>query len=190
MPRNIEEIATACHADSLNLSADLCSWLSEQAQALGLRWLLAHTDSGVIWGELREGTLHLSSDAYPRTGLALQSITLQQARLFGETGELLLWRGPNEQWSTTLRRDGAGDVSRYFDECYCLWGSSAERAASNGFRELREGSQGIVHVPPLERLPTEKKRARLAMRHYLAHDEAGVVRIVASRMLKLIEAEG
>jgi CRISPR-associated protein (TIGR03984 family) len=189
MSRNIEAIAATCRVDSPNLPADLRTWIAEQAQEQGLRWLLAYTDSGVIWGELRAGTLHLSSDAYPRTSLALQPATLQQAHIFGEAGELLLWRGPNEQWRTTLRRDGAGEVSRYFDEDYCLWGSSAERAASNGFRELREGSQGIVHAPPLERLPTEKKRARLAMRHYLAHDETGVVRIVASRMLKLCEAE-
>ena len=189
MPREIKPIASSCTVEPVTLPADLRAWLQSRATALGLRWLLAHTDSGVIWGEMRDDGLALSSDVFPRPGLLLRVETLQQARLFGTAGELLLWRGPDEQWHATLRRDGEGDAGECFDEPYVLWGFKEERTPSGGFRELREGAEGIIHAPPLRRTPSEKKRARLTMRHYLQYDASGVIRIVAGRLLGLSESE-
>lgn len=189
MPREIKPIASSCTVEPVALPADLRAWLQSRAKTRDLPWLLAHTDSGVIWGELRDDGLTLSSDAFPRPGLSLRAETLQQARLFGHADELLLWRGPDEQWQATTRRDGEGDAGEYFDEAYVLWGFKEERTPSGGFRELREGAEGIIHAPPLRRMPSEKKRAHLQMRHYLQHDASGVIRIVAGRMLGLSETE-
>ncbi|MEI7644328.1 MAG: CRISPR-associated protein Csx19 [Chloroflexales bacterium] len=189
MPREIKPIASSCTVEPVMLPTDLRAWLHARTTALGLRWLLAHTDSGVIWGELRNNELTLSSDAFPRPGLSLRSETLQQARLFGATGELLLWRGPDEQWHATTRRDGEGDAGEYFDEAYVLWGFKEEQPPRDGFRELREGAEGIIHAPPLQHTPSDKQRAHLTMRHYLQHDASGVIRIVAGRLLGLSEAE-
>src|SRR5262249_16673186 len=108
-----EIISTHSHVKAETLGAlpgDLRAWLVEQARGdtgkLGLRWLLAHSDDGVIWGKLRDdGQLYLSSDVFPVRGLSLHSATLQQARLFGEHAELLIWRGPYNTWQTVLRRD-------------------------------------------------------------------------------------
>ncbi|MFV9506738.1 MAG: CRISPR-associated protein Csx19 [Oscillochloridaceae bacterium umkhey_bin13] len=191
MKREIKTLASTCTVTAVTLPDDLAAWLTSQAQTYGLCWLLAYDDSGVIWGKLRDGHLHLSSDddAFPRPSLRLRTVTLQQARLFGSDGELLLWRGPNNQWRITLRLDGQGDEVDYFDEAYMLWGYREEAEARNGFRELREGSEGIVHAPPLERTPSERERAKLSMRHYLTHDPNGMVRTVASRFVSLQEAE-
>jgi CRISPR-associated protein (TIGR03984 family) len=163
--------------------ADLCRWLAGQAQTHGLRWLLAHADNGVIWGELRDNALHLSSDAFGPVELALDRETLQQARLFGAAGELRLWRGP-DRFEAHLLCDGAGVPVEHLDETYLLWGTSA-RATKDGFSELVEGAQGIVHAPPISVAPTEKQRATLLVRHYLGEDEAGVVRVVDSRLVAL-----
>ncbi len=189
MPREIKPIVSSCTVEPVTLPADLRVWLQTRAETLGLRWLLAHTDSGVIWGELRDSELALSSDAFPRPGLRLRGETLQQARLFGAAGEVLLWRGPDEQWQATTRLDGTGEAGEYFDEAYVVWGFKEERTLCDGFRELREGAQGIIHSPPLQRTPSNTKRAHLTMRHYLQHDTNGLIRIVAGRLLGLSEAK-
>ncbi len=189
MPREIKPIASSCTVEPVMLPTDLRAWLHARTTALGLRWLLAHTDSGVIWGELRNNELTLSSDAFPRRGLSLRGETLQQARLFGAAGELLLWRGPDEQWHATTRHDGEGEAGEYFDEDYVLWGFKEEQPPRGGFCELREGAEGIIHAPPLQHTPSDKQRAHLTMRHYLQHDASGVIRIVAGRLLGLSEAE-
>ena len=178
------------------LPADLRAWLEEYAARdqgkLRFRWLLAHCDDGVIWGELRDGTLHLSSDAFPMRGLALRGATLQQARLFGSQAELLIWRGPRDQWHASLRRDDQGDEVECIDEPQLLWGYLGEDdpppPEHDGFVQLHEGSQGIVHAPPLgdSPLPTEQRRVSLLLRHYLAEDpDTGVVRIGHSRLVKV-----
>ncbi len=189
MLREIKTIASATTVEAVNLPTDLRAWLQERATELGMGWVLAHTDSGVIWGSLRDGRLALSIDAFHRPGLVLNPERLQQARLFGPDSELLLWRGPRGAWQTTLRQDGSGTQSDYFDEDYMLWGTQAERPAQGGFCELREGSEGIIHTPPFNTPPSENQRFMLVMRHYLQADASGMVRIVAGRLLTLKEGK-
>lgn len=179
----------------VELPEDLRAWFVEQASAehntMGLRWLLAHCIDGVIWGELRnDGILHLSCDqnAFPIRGLALRRAALQQARFFGPQAELLVWRGPQGQWYTTLRRDDQGEAVEIIDEQHLLWGNRQLSATSvkNGFVQIVEGSQGIVHAPPLgNNIPSDTKRAALQVRHYLTEDAVGVVRISGNRLVGL-----
>lgn len=164
------------------------AWLAEQAREHELRWLLAHADNGVIWGELRVDGLHLSSDAFGPDELRLDWETLQQARLFGAAGELRLWKGP-AGWQAYRLRDGAGQSVEYLDEEHLLWGTRAVEER-DGFTAVVEGSQGILHAPPIRSAPIKETkheaRARLKVRHYIHEDEAGVAQIVESRLVALL----
>jgi len=194
--RQILTICSSVATEKLeSLPTDLRAWMITQANAhtsLGLRWLLAHCDDGVIWGEYASGQLKLSCDqgAFPvRGGLALRGETLQQARLFGEHAELLLWRRSQVQWNVTLRRDDRGNQAEIIDEGHLLWGYVRDGEIplrNGGFVQLSEGAQGIVHAPPLgDTTPTEMQRASLKVRHYLGEDDAGVARITHSRLVRL-----
>lgn len=161
----------------------LITWLTTQANTHHLRWLLAHTYDGVIWGEIDKADLLLNKVA------SLRSSTLIQCRFFSQTGELFLFRGP-QGWKARLRCDGIGDTVEYLDEQHLLWGTKAERL-KNGFIRLLEGSQGIAHTLPIQTKPDQRLRARLSVRHYLHEDEkSGIVRIAHSRLVSLIEPKG
>jgi CRISPR-associated protein (TIGR03984 family) len=171
---------------------DLRVWLTTQATSYHLRWLLAHTDSGVIWGEMRDDhRLHLSCEAFPAVFeyVALDWVTLQQCRLFGESGELLLWQGMHG-WQARLRQDegkGETNATYFYDEAQVLWGN-IQKGEQDGFCLLAEGSQGIVHAPPLKNIPTQKERASLLVRHYITKEsETGMLRITASRLVSVQE---
>jgi len=194
MQGTIKQIRTAADTSVLDPHpSDLRAWLEEQAaqhKQLGLRWLLAHCHDGVIWGELREGALALSCDLFTERGLTLRLSTLQQARLFGADGELLLWPGPRGTWQITLRRDEPGDEAHYFDEQHLLWGTRV-LDEKKGFLQLAEGVQGIVHTPPITSPPSSAKqneaRARLKVRHYLGEDPTtGMLRVVGGRLVELL----
>jgi CRISPR-associated protein (TIGR03984 family) len=193
--RTIQEIASS--VNPLEVPNDLDPepfrvWLTEQAKTHKLRWLLAHTDCGVIWGAMRDDGLRLSCEAFADEfpGVWLDRATLQQGRLFGEDGELLLWQG-GQGLQAILRRDSAGEsTTLYLDEAHLLWGNRKRGEHDDGFILLAEGSQGIVHAPPLENAPGDKKRAALHVRHYLTEEEAtGLLRITASRLVKILEPE-
>lgn len=168
-----------------NLGSEPKSALTELAQRYTLRWLLAHADDGVIWGELRADRLHLSGDAFPAISPPLRAATLQQARLFGPQAEILLWKD-NGVWFGRLIRDDANEVEDAFDETHLLWGTDVE-ARQDGFTLLREGKEGLRHAPPLPddaQLPV-----RLQVRHYVAYDADGQAYIAYSR-LRGIDAQG
>lgn len=160
----------------------LHDWLAQQAIDNGLRTLLLHSETGVIWGELRTTTLALSA------GNTLDWTMLQQARLFSENAELFVWQGP-QGWRARLIEDGKGSAMEWIDECQMLWGNRAETSvtANADFTPIVEGSQGIVHAPPIGgNIPTEQERVRLKVRHYVDEDAAGVVRVTHSRVVMLL----
>lgn len=164
-----------------NLETELQSWLTDQARTYKLNWLLAHADDGVIWGEVRDDGLHLSGDAFPAISPPLRAVTLQQARLFGSTAELLLWRD-GAGWRARVIQDGTGENGEYYDESHLLWGDRAEDH-KDGFLLLRQGNEGLCHAPPLPQdapLP-----ARLRVRHYLAYDPDGQAYVAFSRLVAL-----
>ncbi|WP_165774755.1 type III-D CRISPR-associated protein Csx19 [Candidatus Viridilinea mediisalina] len=172
---------------ALSDADDLRAWLTAQAVQHGLRWLLAHADNGIIWGEVREGQLKLASEALGLQELRLARATLQQARLFGPNGELRLWQGPKGLQAHLCHDepDESHTTPSYFDETYLLWGTHRERS-NDGFSLLLEGAQGIRHTPPLAFNPNEDtQRAKLLVRHYVKADATGVVRVVASRLVEL-----
>ncbi len=167
---------------------ELAEWFAEQATA-DMALLLAQADDGVIWGQVTGGKLNLAGDVIPEVKVLLRPATLQQARLFGPAGELLLWRD-NGKFRVRRIADGAETPNNALPlEAYWLWGTQVIRSAG-GFKLLEEGAQGLRHAPPIPGL-ADGQRAALLVRHYLAHDAEGRARISASRLcgLRIVDAE-
>lgn len=168
--------------------SDVKVWLQTQAIQHNLRWLLAHADDGVIWGELRDGQLVTSDSVVPEVSPPLRAETLQQARLFAIHAELLLWRDGDNRWHARLIRDAAEGEDYAFtdaiDEPQILWGTDPQPLA-NGFTLMSDGAQGLRHAIPLAvrgKFDESSRPLRLWVRHYLQDDESGFTRIVASRL--------
>ncbi len=170
-----------------DFNSNISAWLLEQAKANNLSWLLAHANDGVIWGEVRSDGLHLSSTLF---GPDLQDRTLQMARLFSETGELLLWRG-DDGWKARLVKDGKGEVKEYYDEGHLLWGTAMDKnedgsiLSKDGFILLRHGAEGLCHAPPLRLQDANKLPLQLNVRHYLNYDGEGQVYVKFSRLISI-----
>ena len=75
---------------------DLKKWLA----GFQLTYLLAHADDGVIWGRFDDGKLTIANQVFTKHDFPkLRLLTLQQCRIFGYQGEVLLWKyGENWQW--------------------------------------------------------------------------------------------
>lgn len=198
MKRTLVENAFAAARPLSDLPQDdIPGWLERQVEAYrecGLTWLLAHADDGVIWGRFEQGKgLLLSSAVAENISPPLRARTLQQARLFGNGGELLLWKTEEEGWQGRLIYDVTdpekADWKEALDESRFLWGDHA-KPLSDGFTLLEEGAQGLRHVVPLALKEGDlnwNSRPRLVVRHYVS--KQGFARIVASRLVTLKEKE-
>jgi CRISPR-associated protein (TIGR03984 family) len=156
--------------------------------------LLAHADDGVIWGRVENGRLLTAAAVFGEAAFPpLRMATLQQARLFGPAGELLLWRGDSDWRARWVTDVPTGDG--YYDEVQMLWGNQCEDTR-DGFTLVHEGRQGLRHAPPIEILPTafgdkgQHRPVRLQVRHYLTVDaETGLSRLVLSRLMNVTQEE-
>lgn len=187
----------------------LVDHLSEQAESLGLEWLLLHADDGVCWGryEKDEMQLRLSIDAEVDAGNGIYSAplnpkTLQEARLFGEKGEYYLWREAPGLWRARTIREADDQQITWdtsFDEPYWLWGRYAE-VLDDTFTLLHEGRQGLRHVAPIaikNQLVNEEEGSlngvKLIVRHYLplfdSNNDNADAYIEASRLVTLDHTE-
>lgn len=198
--------------DELNSRAkEIKVWLEERAKNYDLELLLAHADDGVIWGKIENNNLITSGEVIKKTLLAqtsqeqaeldaaievcpeLMTITLQQARLFSENAELLLWRDGDNIFQARLIRDVQGDEkeaaawNESLDESQMLWGTHGT-PLSDGFTLLRDGAQGLRHAVPIPVKLDAKDKGKvsplyLTVRHYI--NKEGFARVVASRLVKL-----
>jgi CRISPR-associated protein (TIGR03984 family) len=170
-------------------------WFAEQGEKRGLALFLAHDDDGVIWGEVKNGQLKLSGEAFAEVKVKLRALTLQQARLFDEAGELLVWRGQKEgEWHGRYLTDkDIADEYKLPDETHRLWGEASDPPGpQNGFTLMRDGVQGLLHAPPIELPdpePRQHRKAGLRVRHYLEYDEQDQAYIALSRLVKLVEVK-
>lgn len=169
-------------------------WLNQTAANNGIQssemTLLLHADDGVIWGHLVGNTLTLSSDAFSEVAVSLRAKTVQQLRLFGEAGELLIWRtGAGFQGRVvTAAVDTAVGPENCHEEAYLLWGESQKLNKDKAFTLLREGARELLHAPP-----GTGHKASLQIRHYIQYDPAGQAYVALSRVVNLIwtdEQEG
>jgi len=163
----------------VDFNGDIKTWLEQQANTHNFRWLLAHADDGVIWGEVRDDGLHLSTSLF---GPELRAKTLQMARLFGEAGELYLWKS-NNGWSARLVLEGKGSTKEYYDEHHLLWGTHVEKS-KDGFILLRHGEEGLRHAPPF-RTENDKITLVLNVRHFMGYDNEEQAYVDFSRLMSI-----
>lgn len=172
--------------DFTDFEKDPRHWFAGQGKERELRFFLAHDDDGVMWGHIQGDELKLSGEAFREVAVPLRTLTLQQARLFGEAGELLVWRG-DSQWHGRYLTDNGFAQEDILNETHRLWGEASEPPGPiDGFSLMRDGVQGLLHAPPLPL--TRGERAALQVRHYLEYDEQGQAYIALSRLVDLQKA--
>ncbi|MDA8333968.1 MAG: CRISPR-associated protein Csx19 [Peptococcaceae bacterium] len=159
----------------------LINQLTQESVKHGLKWLLAHADDGVIWGEMRGERLWVSSTVFPGVSPPLRPVTLRQARFFSPHGELLLWRA-SRRWQARLCRETDGEIPDCYDESHLLWGDYI-MDRRDGFALLRDGQEGLRHSPPVaeEGIPP----FCLTVRHYFDYDADGQAFVAFSRLISL-----
>lgn len=175
-----------------SFSIDSRTWLA-QKMTDEMPWLLAHADDGVIWGKRQsDRSLKLSSDVfndekkYPSIAVSLSVKTLQQARIFGPAGEILIWRSEKGFAGRRIFEGSAPPQDTLPDEWHLLWGEPDLREYRDNFCLFVEGQQGLRHVLPIDQNPPQaNQRARLCVRHYLAYDDEDQVYIEMSRLVNL-----
>jgi CRISPR-associated protein (TIGR03984 family) len=176
--------------DFSGLEEDVRSWLTRRMSE-DMPWLLVHADDGVIWGRRQpNGSLLLSSDVfdlksrYPAIAVELRPETLQQVRIFGQAGELLIWRDGVLFHGRSIVDSDAQSEDTWQDQ-HLLWGAPNEQ--KDGFTLLREGQQGAQHAVPME-IPGNR-RAALVVRHYIRADEHSQAIVYLSRLLSVAQFE-
>ena len=170
--------------------AQVQNWLPEKVKTEAL-FLLAHADDGVIWGRFDDkGKLHLSGEAFSEyVPVKLRAVTLQQARLFGEVGELLVWQVDGGFRGRVLT-DEQVQKQEMLNETHWLWGTSTHPPGPHdGFTLMRDGQQGLEHAVPVALPDPEQKgrRSGLQIRHYLNDDAHGQAYIALSRLVNVVE---
>ena len=160
---------------------DLKKWLA----GFQLTYLLAHADDGVIWGRFDDGKLTIANQVFTKHDFPkLRLLTLQQCRIFGYQGEVLLWKyGENWQWRFI---DDSGKDK--IEERQILWGTHGKKQGN--FTLLWDGSQGLRHAVPFTDVELKDDRlvnpVRLIVHHYIDYDDnSGVARICLSRLVDL-----
>jgi CRISPR-associated protein (TIGR03984 family) len=165
------------------LAQDVRAWLVNNAPE-SAETLLAFALDGLIWGRLKDGQLMVAADVETDFSPELDISTLQEARLFGPTAELHLWRTETGFRARAIT-DAAGAACEYLDETQILWGDQAQPVADSGFSLMSDGVQGLQHAVPLPLAGEFTERPlRLKVRHYLDHDKP-LARIAHSRLVQL-----
>ncbi len=165
---------------------EIKQWLQEQAEIYNLRFVLAHAEDGVIWGEFRDGQLVTSDSAFSHLP-KLHISTLQQCRAFGADAEVMLWQS-DEGFKARFIDDRM--TEDYIREYQILWGTQKDEVR-NGFTLVSDGSQGLRHAVPLIEINFDQSQKlyrplRLSIRHYITTDkETGIARIYLSRLVNL-----
>lgn len=176
----------------MNLStfqADPAAWFTAQGSQGDQTWLLAYAEDCVIWGKLADGELLLSQSDQ------LHAITLLEARLFGENGEVHVWRTDDGFAACHVTDQEDSETAGAYDEWQRLWGVEAE-GRGNGFTKLVDGQEGFRHTVPLivpdrafHRSHPRFHPTILKTRHYFTVDgETGATSIALSRLVS-IDAE-
>lgn len=185
-------------------SDNLKNWIERQAEKNQLgdsSYLLAHAEDGIIWGRFENSKLTTADEVFDKKVFRvdlpkLRLSTLQQCRIFGKNGEILLWP-TDEGWRSRIIQDKL-DVD-HIPEWQILWGTQPDKGKNeeerkkDGFTLLSDGSQGLKHAVPLTGITfkhdREKKRlhrpVRLLVRHYIDYNDSGIARIFLSRLVSL-----
>lgn len=171
---------------------DLRSWLESQAPSVSAQtsYLLAHGEDGVIWGRFDNEKLTTAEKIFHKPDLKvdlpeLRLLTLQQCRIFGLNGEILLWRISETKFK--WRPIGNPNEDK-IPESQILWGTNGIKRGN--FTLLWDGSQGLKHAVPFADIELNGDRlinpVRLLVHHYIKYEEeTGLARIYLSRLVDL-----
>lgn len=158
------------------------NWLSgigpPPMETHGVRFALAHSDSGVTWGYLDEQhQWKLGAVVDPGLCPVPTAKSLHELRLFGITTEVLIWRCDSELQGRILADDGSS-----FDASAPLRPKNEGRRLRGECREVREGFKRYVDAGGAQHLaPASLKE--FSVRHYFEQDHStGAVRIAATRL--------
>ena len=169
----------------------LWTWLEEQANKdnRNLMYLLGHAEDGVIWGRFEQGKLTTAETIFyqPNFNVDIPTLrlpTLQQCRVFGQNGEVLLWRISARKFRWRFIGNLEEDK---ISESQILWGTHGKK--QDNFTLLWDGSQGLKHAVPFTDIALNGDKlinlVRLLIHHYITYDDAGVARIALSRLVDL-----
>lgn len=192
---------TVTDSYKIDFGNDLKGWLEKEAANHQFTYLLGYALDGVIWGhfdkslvtayavanvQLEGGATDGVVKMARRVSAELRANTLQEARVFGESAELYLWRQGNE-WVARLIRDEGESADAHFVECIndfqMLWGTQRTQLNPT-FYLWEDGQQGLRHALPTSLLIKKNgkdKPPRLKIRHYLANTNDA--RIATSRLV-------
>ena len=185
-----EVLCQKLSVDGIVDDGTLVSWLEEQARNWKLNYLLAHAEDGVIWGRFDNNQLTTAEKVFHKSKFkvdfpTLRVLTLQQCRVFGQNGEVLLWR-TGEKLRSRLIQDNP-EVDKILER-QILWGTHGEKRGN--FTLLWDGSQGLKHAVPFTDIALDERnrlinRVRLMVHHFIDYDDSGVARIHLSRIVDL-----
>lgn len=164
----------------------VANWLS--GLQTDYSWLLAHSYGGVVWGVFAANEWQLSDQFHP-PALPFNGATVTQLRVFGQRGELFVWRDERGLHGSELREvaergDETAVKHEFVDETQILWGTAILKQ-NDHFTLLTDGQQELNHAFPMKLKTVANHRpARLRLRHYLVRDsKSGLARISHSRLI-------
>lgn len=167
-------------------------------------YLLSFHDDGVVWGKVKfnearnelitSGDVENASFKLDKTpSPEFRSETLQELRLFGENGQLHVWRIGENKFRASLALDGAtGEYDFLQSEEQVLHGTKTENDSdvNREFTIVADGSEGLRHAFPQNvSFKGEKRPLRLHVKHYIEYDIDGCARIAFSRLVN-VSVEG
>lgn len=161
------------------------AWLTAEGPApsgvRGIRFALAHCDSGVTWAYLdKQGVWRLGSAVDPALCPRPTAASLHELRLFGATSEVLLWRADDGQLCGRI----LADDSAVFNSSDPLRPMNERRFLRGGCRETRNGLKHYVDVGGAQHLAPESFPEEFHVRHYFEQDTStGAARIAAVRLV-------
>jgi CRISPR-associated protein (TIGR03984 family) len=181
MSDNPEILKISCHKQALEVNItstdELLKCLVENIAGLGADiYLLAFADDGVVWGKFENETLKYSTP--------LNFITLQTLHLFGDKGELRIWR-VEDILKGSLLIDAPEKDGEAYDISYMLWGTQVDESGKT-FSIVSDGRQGLRHAVPLPLKVSDTlhgRPLRITVRNFLSEDETGQVFVDCSRLL-------
>lgn len=168
--------------ERVSVNGDVVEFLRGEARNYGV--LLAHCEGGVVWGRVDGSALILA----PGADAVFTAATLQEARLFGDDGELHVWRVGDAVFRGRRLSENANQAAyeHAFEESQILWGDRCE-AKQDGFSLLAEGMQGLRHWAPVTISNEKRCRVRLLVRSYVSSQGAAYVQ--DARLVR-VEVEG
>ncbi len=196
--RNIQLFPVTCQTQDIVLPDEVKEfgdWLSKMAAEAEAAWMLAHLDDGLLWGKVENKRLIVPSSTAQFTLPVLQPITLQRLWLFGESGEVYLWRDADEgQWkkrtTKAVNKNATADFAEIIEEKWLLYGTDP-KATVDGFTIITDGSQGFGHAIPLPvkgKFNEQNRPLRLKVRHHLVEDtETGFNRTAMTTLAHLFD---